>query len=70
MTINLKFNPEDFNSFKSFEKAVQKQLGNNIYVGTDSLCLYFDYPKELAAQLRPFAANKQLEFELISSIIQ
>ena len=66
MTLVLKFEPKDFGSFKSFEQAVKKKLGQNVYVGTDSLCFYFDYPKELAAMLRPFPVKEQLEFELNS----
>jgi hypothetical protein len=67
MELHLKFQPEDFNSFKTFEKAVQKQLGNNIYVGTNSLCLYFDYPTPLVSMLRPNPPQQQFEFVLESS---
>ncbi len=67
MKIHLKFNDADFESFRSFEKSVKKQLGNNVYVGTNSLGLYFDYPKELADMLRPYPPTKQLEFDLESS---
>lgn len=67
MTLNLNFVAEDFNSFKSFEKSVLKQLGKTVYVGTNSLCLYFDYPKELSDQLRPCCKPSQLEFTLDSS---
>jgi flagellar basal body P-ring protein FlgI len=66
-TLNLKFNETDFDSFKAFEKAVMRQLGNNVYVGTDNLCVYFEYPKELKAMLRPYPEKKQLEFDLTSS---
>lgn len=66
MKINLKFKPEDFNSFKDFTKAVEKQLGKDVYVGTDNLCWYFEYPKELKAMLRPYPEKQQLEFELNS----
>jgi hypothetical protein len=68
MKLQLKFEESDFENFRSFEKAVRRQLGKNVYVGTDSLCFYFDYPKELAAQLRPFCSNNQVEFELESSL--
>lgn len=67
MVVNLKFEKSDFDSMRSFEKSVQQQLGNNIYVGTDSLCLYFDYPKELKDMLRPYPPKEQLEFTLTSS---
>jgi len=67
MTLHLKFEEKDFATLKSFEKAVYRQLGNNVYVGTDSLCFYFDYPKELVARLRPSYKGNQLEFELESS---
>ena len=64
--MNLKFEVKDFDSFKAFEKAVQKQVGNNVYVGSDSLCVYYEYPKELKAMLRPYAEKQQLEFTLTS----
>ena len=67
MQINLKFELSDFDTFKSFEKSVKSQLGDRIYVGTSSLCLYFDYPKDLAAMLKPYPPKKQLEFVLESS---
>lgn len=67
MTLKLQFKEEDFNSFRDFEKAVVKQLGPTTYVGTDSLCYYLEYPKELKARLRPFPDNNQLEFEVFSS---
>lgn len=68
MKLHLKFEENDFDSMRSFEKAVKKQLGPNVYVGTDSLCFYFEYSKELAQRLRPYSPNKQLEFDLESSL--
>lgn len=64
MKFLVEFKKEDFSSMRDFTKAVQKQLGNNCYVGTDSLCLYFDYPKELRDMLRPNPPHEQLIFEL------
>jgi hypothetical protein len=68
MTLNLKFEEKDFETLRKFEAAVKKQLGPNVYVGADSLCFYFDYPKALTAMLRPFPATTQLEFQLESSL--
>jgi hypothetical protein len=68
MQVKLQFAETDFENMKAFEKAVKRQLGTNVYVGTDSLCLYFDYPKQLAAMLRPMPSEKQLEFTLESSL--
>lgn len=68
MKINLKFDRADFENMRSFEKAVKKQLGNNVYVGTDCLSLYFPYSKELGAMLRPFPQVEQFEFDLESSL--
>jgi len=53
---------------RAFDKAVKRQLGPNVYVGTDSLCFYFDFPNELRAMLRPHPAQVQLEFDLESSL--
>ena len=66
MKLNLKFTPDDFRDFKSFEKSIQKQLGNTVYVGADSLTFWFRYPKELSEKLRPGTPTSQLEFELTS----
>ena len=69
MTLNLKFEEKDFETLRTFDKAVKRQLGPNVYVGTDSLCFYFDYPKELVARLRPMRQEgNQLEFTLESSL--
>jgi len=67
MKLNLKFEDADFESMKTFEKAIKRQTGNTVYVGTDSLCVFFDFPKKLSAMLRPFPSEKQFEFELESS---
>ena len=67
MKIHLTFDDADFENMRSFEKAVGKQLGNNVYVGTNSLSLYFDYPKDLVAMLRPLPDKKVYEFDLESS---
>jgi hypothetical protein len=68
MRLQLKFEESDFETLRSFDKAVKRQLGPNVYVGTDSLCFYFDYPKELVQRLRPLCPHNQLEFELESSL--
>lgn len=68
MKVTLKFEEKDFENMRVFEKAVKKQLGNNVYVGTNNLCFFFDYPKELVAMLRPFPPAVQLEFDLESSL--
>lgn len=68
MKLTLKFERGDFESLRRFETAVRKQLGPNVYVGTDSLCFYFPYSKELAAMLRPYPPKEQLEFELESAV--
>lgn len=57
MKLQLTFELADFDNLRTFEKAVKRQVGNNVYVGTDSMCLYFDYPKELRDRLRPSVAK-------------
>ncbi len=68
MKLHLSFEESDFKDLRSFDRAVKRQVGKNCYVGTDSLCLYFAFPKELAAMLRPYPPTKQLEFDLESSL--
>lgn len=67
MQVKVTFKPEDFKTMRTFESAVRRQLGKNVYVGTDSMCIYLDYPKELKAMLRPFPPAQQLEFTLDST---
>jgi len=55
MKLHLTFEEKDFENMRAFEKAVKRQLGNDVYVGANSVCFYFDFPKELSAMLRPFA---------------
>lgn len=70
MKLHLTFTEADFENMRAFDKAVKRQLGPNVYVGSDSLCFYFDFPKELSARLRPFApkVEGQMEFDLDSSL--
>lgn len=70
MKLTLKFEQSDFENMRTFEKAVKRQLGQNVYVSCDSLCFYFDFPKELSARMRPSLQTpvNQLEFELESSL--
>jgi hypothetical protein len=68
MTLNLKFEEKDFETLRAFDKAVKRQLGENVYTGTDSLCFYFDYCPEMVARLRPLYRGNQLEFTLESSL--
>lgn len=68
MKLNLTFEKADFESMRAFDKAVKKQLGPNVYTGTDCLCFYFEYPQTLKAMLKPYPPVEQLEFELESSV--
>jgi hypothetical protein len=68
MKLHLTFQPSDFATMRTFDTAVKKQLGPNVYTGTDSLCFYMEYPPALKAMLRPNPANPQLEFDLESSV--
>ena len=56
MKVILQFEEKDFDSLREFGKALERQCGKT-YAGTDSFCVYFDYPKELSAMLRPVAGN-------------
>ena len=70
MQVQLQFQDSDFENMRAFEKAVKRQLGNNVYVGCNSLCLYFGFPKEFSAKLRPFAPKSDggMEVTLESSL--
>ena len=52
MKLTLTFEEKDFDNFRSFEKAVEKQCGKT-YVSGTYLCWYFDLPKELQTLLSP-----------------
>jgi hypothetical protein len=60
----LKLKPADFKDFKTFSRAVNAQLGENVYVGTDMMVVPVYYSKELAAMLRPYPPQEQFEFKL------
>jgi hypothetical protein len=64
--MKLKLTPKDLKDFKSFENAVKNQLGKNTYVGTDSMVVVLDYPKQLQQNLRPYPEvpiTKETTFE-------
>lgn len=69
MKLSLKFKQSDFESLRVFEKAVRNQLGK-VYVGTNSLCFYVEYPKELCALLRPKEGNSYLDVDKLSELLQ
>ena len=52
MKIELKFEPKDFETFKNFESAIKRQVGNHVYIGSNSFCLYFDYTNDMCEKLR------------------
>lgn len=68
MKLELTFTERDFATFRDFEKAVKRQVGSNVYVGTDSVCVYFPFPKELASMLRPFPERVVLTHTLESEL--
>ncbi|HOS16174.1 MAG TPA: hypothetical protein PKX15_04070 [Bacteroidales bacterium] len=68
MKLTLKFQDQDFETLRKFDSAVKRQLGPNVYVGTDYLCFYFDFPKKLSERLRPHAPKGELEVTLESSV--
>jgi hypothetical protein len=59
--VKLTLTPNDFKDFRSFERAMKKAFGELTYVGTDSMVIHVDYPKELKAMLRPYGAEKQAD---------
>lgn len=61
--MKLKFTEKDFATFRAFENAVKRQLGETTYVGTDHMVVVVDYPPALRGMLRPFPEQKQYEFE-------
>jgi hypothetical protein len=60
MKLTLTLTKKDLESLRSLESAVKRQYGN-VYVGTNNFCVYFDYPKELCALLRPAPGNTFLD---------
>ena len=70
MKLHLTFEKTDFKTMRDFDKAVKRQLGPNVYVGSDYLCFFMEYPKELRDMLRPYPPKEQLEFDLESSVTE
>jgi len=67
MKVTLQFEKKDFDTLRGFGNAVERQLGRS-YTGTDSLCLYFDYPSELKALLRPSEAASEKQKETLTQL--
>lgn len=70
MKLNLLFTADDYKSLVLFEKAVRKQLGNDVHVGTQSLCVYLYFPSTFSNTFHFNAPlpNETYECELKSSI--
>lgn len=62
MKVLLELSEKDFENMRALDKSANRQLGN-VYVGTNSMCVYFDYPNALAGLLRPKAGNAYLSAE-------
>jgi hypothetical protein len=56
MKLLIEFEQKDFETFRKFQDSLNRQLGNT-YAGTNSAVVYFDYPPELVALLRPQEGN-------------
>lgn len=67
MKVTLTFEKKDFATLREFGKAVERQCGKT-YVGSDYLCWYFDYPKELSALLRPSQQGSELTKEMLAKL--
>lgn len=68
MKLNLSFKEEDFFTLSTVEDAIRKQLGNNVYVGSQSLCVYLYFPANFADVFH--SAPETYECELKSSLSQ
>lgn len=49
---NVSFTAAELANFESFAAAMTRQVGNNSYIGTNSFCVYFNYPDVLRQALR------------------
>ena len=56
MKLLVEVEQKDFATFRKFQDPLNRQLGN-VYVGTNSMAVYFDFPPELVALLRPVQGN-------------
>lgn len=70
LKIRIVLEPKDFKDFRSFEKAIHRQLGNDrdhlIHVGTDSVAIVFQYPEKMKAALYPFNELETTEIFTLS----
>ena len=67
MKVTLTFEKKDFATLRKFGEAVEKQCGKT-YVGSDSLCWYFDYPPSLSALLRPSQVGSELRSKMMAEL--
>jgi hypothetical protein len=58
------FTEKDFEKLRNFQKRVNREFGENAYVGADSATIVVNYSAELKAMLRPFPLQKHFEFYL------
>jgi hypothetical protein len=68
MKLLVELSEKDFENMRAFDKALNNQLGA-VYCGTNSMSVYFDYPPELCALLRPKAGNSYLSEEKLSELL-
>jgi hypothetical protein len=56
MKLLVEVTEKELKNWRKFQDSLNAQLGN-VYVGTNSVCVYCDYPPELVALLHPVAGN-------------
>jgi hypothetical protein len=63
--VKLKFVKKEFEKMQKLEAAFKRQLGNSVYAGTNYASLVMDYSPKLAAMLRPFPPQDDIEVDVI-----
>ena len=58
------FTAKDFDKLRSFQKRMEREFGENAYVGTDNAVVVVNYSAELKAMIQPLAEQQHFEFAL------
>jgi len=62
--MNLKFTQKEFDKLRVFQNRMNKEFGENAYVGTNNACVLVEYSPKLTEMIRPLAQCNQFEYEL------
>jgi hypothetical protein len=64
LTGTLRFTEKEFSALRNFQRRMEREFGENSYVGTDYANVLLEYSPELKAMLRPLPPEQHFEFAI------